>query len=49
MTVVIDEDAGLVTRVIGEAETTEGNTYPIQVSVYGAVRVNIVETFGYLR
>jgi len=44
MAIVIDENAGLVARVIGEAQ--KENTYPIQVSVYYVVRVKIIETFG---
>jgi len=43
--IVTDEDARLSVR----PKLPKGNTYPIQISVYGVVHVKIVETFGYVR
>ena len=49
VTIVINENARLVTRVIDEAEITQRKTYPIQGSMYDMVRVKIVETFGHIQ
>lgn len=47
MAVVIDENAGLVAKVIGEAQKRpKEKTCPVQVSVYDVIRVKIAETFG---
>ena len=49
MAVEIDENVGLATRVIGEAENDSKNTHPFQVSVYGMVCVKIVKAFSYVQ
>ena len=48
MTIITDENGGLVKGYRRGLNEPNEKTYPIQVSVYGVVRVKVVETFGYI-